>query len=647
MKMAAALLGVALAACQGPARERAGLSGLSAVPLAQSRGQGVSQSYIYRDRQQRSGLVGASLHAGLFSVTAGGQVLTFAAGQYQQLAGFADPGGRQWLASFNLDRRSVDIFHRGAGGFALQQRIAAGGFIGDSLCFFHSARNRALYLFIQDGRGRAQQWLVQLPGHGAAPARLIRSINLPYNSKACAADHRRGWLYVAEEGTGIWRYGAEPEAAGTRQLVAAQPPFGELEADIAAIAVDADGALWALQGARLQHLRLRDNAFDSPLAVAATAALPAASAQTLAVHRRGGGGAGDSLALSFYDQSTDMIWRGQLQRSQRPLAPDLAAIAEVPARVETPPAVQAGDAMDDPAIWFNRRDPAQSRILGTNKRQGLYVYNLAGEQLQFLADGRLNNVDVRYGFRLDRGTVDLAAATRRDDNSLVVYAIDAGGRLDKLAQLPTALDQIYGVCMGKINDRFYAYVNDKDGRIVQYLLYRNADAVAGRVVRRLRLASQPEGCVVDDDTGRLFVGEESRGVWVTGAAADAPAEFAAVAAVGDYLHADVEGMALAQGPGGGAAKWLVVSSQGNDSYTVYAAEPPFAVIGRFRIGLNLQAGVDGASETDGLDVSSANFGPAFPGGLLVVQDGRNVMPGEPQNFKLVDWRDIMDLMRRQ
>ena len=36
---------------------------------------------------------------------------------------------------------------------------------------------------------------------------------------------------------------------------------------------------------------------------------------------------------------------------------------------------------------------ADARILGTNKKQGLLVYDLQGKQTQLLEVGRLNNVD--------------------------------------------------------------------------------------------------------------------------------------------------------------------------------------------------------------------------------------------------------------
>jgi 3-phytase len=326
--------------------------------------------------------------------------------------------------------------------------------------------------------------------------------------------------------------------------------------------------------------------------------------------------------------------------------------------------------MDDPAIWVNSADPANSRVLGTHKKAGLYVYNLAGEQLEFFADGRLNNIDVRSNGLT--GGFDLAIATKRDDNSLLVYGIDAQGAVRKLTQLPTNLSAIYGVCIALFDDQQHIFVNDKDGRLQHYLLgYRirsqreqsagnfaprgEANSLSAKPIkpvydqwnltlaREFKLASQPEGCAVDDQRRVIFIGEENRGIWVGDARPDKDTRLQLIAEVGDTLHADVEGMAVAQRPGD-ASPVLVVSSQGNDSYIVYEAVPPFGYLGGFRIGIDGAQGVDGSSETDGLDVTSANLGPQFPAGLLVVQDGRNLMPSEGQNFKLVDWRTVVDIL---
>ena len=107
--------------------------------------------------------------------------------------------------------------------------------------------------------------------------------------------------------------------------------------------------------------------------------------------------------------------------------------------------------------------------------------------------------------------------------------------------------------------------------------------------------------------------------------------------VGDKVVADIEGLALHLGDD---HRYLVISSQGNNSYVLVDAQPPYAYRGRFRIGMDPEAGIDGASETDGLAVTSADLGGGFSDGLLVVQDGRNRLPDAPQNFKLVPWHAI-------
>ena len=67
-------------------------------------------------------------------------------------------------------------------------------------------------------------------------------------------------------------------------------------------------------------------------------------------------------------------------------------------------------------------------------------------------------------------------------------------------------------------------------------LTRAADRFGAELKRSFRLASQPEGCVADDRTGLLFMGEEDRGVWVADADASRPAVPRMVLPVGDVLH---------------------------------------------------------------------------------------------------------------
>jgi 3-phytase len=317
---------------------------------------------------------------------------------------------------------------------------------------------------------------------------------------------------------------------------------------------------------------------------------------------------------------------------------DGAAAVVVQARVQTEPVARLGDVADDPAIWVNKAAPGASRVLGTNKKQGLMVYDLQGRQTQFLAAGRLNNVDLRQDVRFDGKAYDLAVATGRDDNSVVLYGIDAQGQLAELTRFATGLPEVYGICLFQPRaGGLDVIVNDKGGHFRQFGIQRAGEGWTARPGRTFKVATQPEGCVADDGNERLFLGEEKTGVWTMDARADRPATMRKVLATGKQLRADVEGMAIYHGQKG---SYLVVSSQGDNSYVVMDAAAPYKVRGRFRVGFNLEAGIDGTSETDGLDVTNADLGGAFRQGMLVIQDGYNRLPDGPQNFKYVSWEDV-------
>jgi 3-phytase len=159
-------------------------------------------------------------------------------------------------------------------------------------------------------------------------------------------------------------------------------------------------------------------------------------------------------------------------------------------------------------------------------------------------------------------------------------------------------------------------------------------------VREFRVGSQAEGCAADDETGSLYVAEEDGGFFRYSAKPDGGAERREIDRVDgrNGLQADIEGLEIWAGADGKG--FIVLSSQGADDYAVYRREGDNAYVGSFHVVADPDRGVDGVSETDGLDVVSAPLGPRFPEGLLVVQDGRNLSPRERQNFKFVSWRDI-------
>lgn len=325
-----------------------------------------------------------------------------------------------------------------------------------------------------------------------------------------------------------------------------------------------------------------------------------------------------------------------------PAALAAASLETVMATVETDPVPNGGDAADDPAIWVNPNDPTQSVIIGTDKRGGLAVYDLNGKQIQYAPDGQMDNVDLRDGFKLGGQTVTIVTASNRKDNSIAIYKINPQSRtLENVAarQIKHGLT-VYGMCMYRSakTGKIYYFGTSKSGEVEQWELFESNNKVDAKKVRNLKLGSVVEGCVADDELGHLYVSEEAVGIWKFGAEPEAGSDHTQVAKVGDgHLFADVEGLAIAYGKDG--AGYLMVSSQGNHTYVVYRREGNNEFIKKFRIGAG--EGVDGCEETDGIDVTTANLGPAFPHGVFVVQDGFNDKGN--QNFKLVPLQTIVKL----
>lgn len=322
----------------------------------------------------------------------------------------------------------------------------------------------------------------------------------------------------------------------------------------------------------------------------------------------------------------------------------LLAVVVVAAIAETEPVASDGDAADDPAIWVHPSDPAQSLVIGTDKQRGLQLYDLAGRQLQSLADGRINNVDLRDGFPLGNRRIVLVAASNRSDNTIRLYELDPEARRLKpvAAAVPTGFPEPYGLCMyASADGGFYVFVNDAgSGRVRQWRLRADSERISTRKVREFVVGSQAEGCAADDELGDLYVAEEDVGLWKYRADARGGARRRLVDRVGGAsgLVADLEGVAIWRGPAGRG--YVVLSNQGANNYAVYRREGNNAFVGLFAVVPGGAAAIDGTSDTDGLEVTSAALGAKLPAGLLVVQDGHNEPAGLRQNFKLVSWRDV-------
>lgn len=319
----------------------------------------------------------------------------------------------------------------------------------------------------------------------------------------------------------------------------------------------------------------------------------------------------------------------------------LGACATVPATgdpavsvyaiAETEPVGTANeDAADDPAIWRNAAEPAASLIVATDKKGGLYVYGLDGKVRHFLARAGLNNVDL-----VDMGEegIIVFASDRSDlaDGKIALFRLDpVAATLAPVATLSAGPGEAYGICGYRNADgKLTIYTAPKEGNIGEWLVTLGSKPSARRL-RTMTVPSQPEGCAIDPRDGTLYIGEEDGGIWRF-AASRTDGELV-VPLDGRLLVADLEGLALVtEGETGG---WLYASSQGDNAYMRFAL-PSLAPAGRFRIA----AGDFGSTEeTDGIEAMSGDFGPSFPGGLFIAQDGNNAP--HAQNFKMVPLEKI-------
>lgn len=523
-----------------------------------------------------------------------------------------------------------------------QPALASPAFALESTCLYRDAQQQD-HVFLIGKEGISEQWI----RHGSS-FQLLRRLALPPHIRHCRSDDSQHTLYVSTAETGVWAISADAENLLHHWPVETRRTLAQRSEGASAIVALAGGVAivdehtqqlhrYRQQGTHWEKLTSQSLQKSSLSKLTKKMSIKDMSTKNISIPDS------SEAPLLLKKNSVTKAWQTHpIFWKKAPATNDNSVIIEPDAQTEV--VARYGDAADDPAIWVHPSDPSQSRVLGTNKKQGLLVYDLNGKQLQLLESGRLNNVDVRQNIHFGNANepqgFDLALATQRDDNSLALYTIANDGEVQEAARLPTTLEKIYGFCLYRPQSGgLEAFVNDKDGRYHQYRISHIDGKFSSQLVRSFKLATQPEGCVVDDQHARIFIGEEKHGIWVTTADAQQAATLELVMPVGKQLVADVEGLALYQGK---KSAYLLVSSQGDNSYLVLNAQPPYQLRGKFRIGTNLSAGIDGTSETDGIEATSAYLGTRFPTGMLVVQDGYKRLPDGAQNFKYLRWETIAE-----
>ncbi|MBE8986552.1 phytase [Nostoc sp. LEGE 12450] len=348
---------------------------------------------------------------------------------------------------------------------------------------------------------------------------------------------------------------------------------------------------------------------------------------------------------------------------------------------ETLPVDQRADA-DDPAIYVNATNSADSLVLTSVKNGGLRVYDLSGNFLETVNPGgiRYNNIDLQYGFKLGNQSVDIAVASDRNNDKLAIFKINPnpttpGQYLEDITDSNIATifqaapfeppysastRSSYGLTLYRspVTNDYYVFTSRREtGDIAQFkLIDKGNGKIGAERVREFTIPTiegrdpQTEGMVVDQETGFLYIGQENVGIWkfqaepnggTTGKLIDRVRDLG-----GTYLTDDVEGLTIYYGKNG--TGYLLASSQGDNTFVAYTREGNNEYVGNFAVGNN--GPIDSVQESDGADVINLPLGPNFPFGLFVTQDGSNepatIVSDEVEeenissNFKLVPWENI-------
>ncbi len=304
---------------------------------------------------------------------------------------------------------------------------------------------------------------------------------------------------------------------------------------------------------------------------------------------------------------------------------------------------------DDPAIWINSTDPAQSLIIGTDKDKdgALYVFNLEGKILHektIKGLQRPDNVDIEYGFMLAGIPVDIAVVTERLTHKLRIYAlpdmkpIDNGGIPVFEGETGTMHRELMGIALYKdpVNHTIYAIVGRKSGPtdgtyLWQYKLEDNGKGkVSAHLVRKFGKFSgykEIEAIAVDDQLGYIYYSDEGIGVRKYYADPARGNEELALFGVAGFTQ-DHEGISIYAFPDG--TGYILVSDQQANQFFIFSREG--AVNSPHEHAL-LKIVKVAAIESDGSEVTTVALNNTFSHGLFVVMS-------TDKTFHYYRWEDI-------
>jgi 3-phytase len=303
---------------------------------------------------------------------------------------------------------------------------------------------------------------------------------------------------------------------------------------------------------------------------------------------------------------------------------------------------------DDPAVWINPANPAQSLVVGTDKdaNGALYVFDLAGKiQQDKVVKGlqRPNNVDIAYGLSLNGKPVDIAVTTERMTHKLRIFSlpdmkpVDKGGIDVFVGETLPEYRDLMGIAMYKNKaGQLYAIVGRKTGPLNggylwQYLLEDDGSgAVKATLVRKFGKYSgkkEIESIAVDQSLGYIYYSDEQVGVRQYFAEpGKGDGELALFATQG--FAADHEGISIYQLTD--TTGYILVSDQGANRFQVFSRQGTAQQPYEHKL---LKVVKVSATQSDGSEVVSVPLNKEFKHGLFIAMS-------DDKTFHFYRWEDI-------
>jgi myo-inositol-hexaphosphate 3-phosphohydrolase len=300
---------------------------------------------------------------------------------------------------------------------------------------------------------------------------------------------------------------------------------------------------------------------------------------------------------------------------------------------------------DDPAIWVNKNDPAQSLIIGTDKEDGggLYVFDLQGKIIKEkgIPDlQRPNNVDIAYGYKLNGKPIDIAVTTERSKNQLRVFSvpdmkpIDGGGLAvfeDRDKKDPMGVALFTNPKDGIV----YAIVGPKDGPSKGYLCQYRIDNDGKGKVKLTKIRDfgnysgikEIEAIAVDNELGYVYCSDETFGVRKYYADPANGDEELALFGTKEFGR-DIEGISIYKNDNG--TGYILISDQQQNTFNIFSREGSDGNPHNHKFIKSVELMT---LESDGSEVTSVNLGGEFPLGMFVAMS-------TDKTFHIYDWRDI-------